>query len=164
MQQTLAIRRLLLTAACAIGIAGCASIPAPKTIAETIAANPALSTLTSLIGQAGLTDTLKGSGPFTVFAPSNDAFKAVPAQTLADLGKNPEKLKEVLSFHVLPAKMMAAEVKNSSIKTVNGASVSLAKAGDFVTIEDAMTQSADILATNGVVHVIDRVLIPPVKK
>ncbi len=157
-------RNTLLSAACALSLFGCATVPAPVSVADTVAANPSLSTLNGLIASAGLSDTLKGAGPFTLFAPSNEAFKAVPAKTMDELGKNPTRLKEVLSFHVLPAKLMAADVKNSSIKTVNGASVSLSKAGEFVTIEEGMTQSADIAASNGVVHVIDRVLIPPVKK
>ena len=116
-----------------------------------------------MIGQAGLTATLQGAGPFTVFAPSNEAFKAVPAKTMDDLAKHPDKLKDVLTFHVLPGKLMAAEVRNSSPKTVNGAHVAVSKAGDFVTIEQAMVQTADIAATNGVIHIIDSVLIPPAK-
>jgi uncharacterized surface protein with fasciclin (FAS1) repeats len=157
-------RRLALLAVCGFALAGCATRPTPVTVAETVAANPNLTTLNRLVAQAGLADTLKGAGPFTLFAPSDEAFKAVPAKTLDEIGKNPERLKEVLSFHVLPAKLMAADVKNSSIKTVNGANVALSKAGEFVTIEDGMTQKADIAASNGVVHVIDRVLIPPAKK
>ena len=97
-------RRHLLAVA-TLGIAalasGCASTPSPVGVADTIARTPALSTLSGLIASAGLGDTLNGAGPFTVFAPSNDAFKAVPAKTLEDLTKNPEKLKAVLSYHVV---------------------------------------------------------------
>jgi uncharacterized surface protein with fasciclin (FAS1) repeats len=117
-----------------------------------------------LVTKAGLTDTLKTGGPFTVFAPSNDAFKAVPAKVMDDLAQNPQKLKDVLTYHVLAGKTMAADVKNANAKTVNGATVALSKAGDFVTVEGAMVTTADIAATNGVVHVVDTVLIPPVKK
>ena len=122
-----------------------------------------MSTLSSLVAKAGLTETLKTGGPFTVFAPTDDAFKAVPASTMDDLAKHPEKLKDVLTYHVIPGKTMAADVKNSNAKTVNGASVALSKAGEFVTIESAAVVKADIGATNGVVHIIDTVLLPPKK-
>ena len=142
-------------------VSGCATVQAPVSVAETIAANPQLSTLNGLIVKAGLADTLKGAGPFTVFAPSNDAFTKVPAKTMAALGADPALLKSVLSYHVVPGKTMAADVKNGNAKTVQGANLALSKAGSFVTVEDAMVQTADISASNGVVHVIDTVLIPP---
>lgn len=157
-------RRTTLLATLAIVLVGCASVPTPVSVADTIAANPSLSTLNGLVAQAGLTDTLRGTGPFTVFAPSNEAFKAVPAKTLETLGKDPVALKAVLTYHVLPAKAMAADVKNGKAKTVNGAELELSKAGDFVTVENAMVSNADIVASNGVVHVVDTVLMPPVKK
>jgi uncharacterized surface protein with fasciclin (FAS1) repeats len=156
-------RRHLLAAAIAFTMAGCATVPAPTTIADTISATPSLSTLNSLVVAAGLTDTLKGAGPFTLFAPNNDAFKAVPAKTMEDLGKHPEKLKEVLTYHVVPGKAMAAGVKNGKVKSVNGADLELSKAGDFVTVENAAVVQADVLATNGVIHVVDTVLLPPKK-
>lgn len=143
--------------------AGCATTPAPTTIADTAARTPQLSTLNKLINDAGLADTLRGSGPYTVFAPSDDAFKAVPAKTMQELASNKDLLKAVLTYHVLPAKVAAAEVRNGNAKTVNGANVALASAGAFVTVEDAVVQQADLPATNGVVHVIDRVLMPPKK-
>jgi len=143
---------------------GCATVSAPVSVADTIAKTPALSTLNGLIASAGLTETLKGTGPFTVFAPSNDAFKAVPAKTMDDLAKHPEKLKDLLTYHVLAGKTLAADVKNSKVKSLNGAELELSKAGDFVTVENAAVTSADLLASNGVVHVIDTVLVPPAKK
>ena len=142
-------------------VSGCATMQAPVSVAETIAANPQLSTLSGLIVKAGLVDTLKGAGPLTVFAPNNDAFTKVPAKTMAALGADPALLKSVLSYHVVPGKTMAADVKNGNIKTVQGANLALSKAGSFVTVEDAVVQMADITAGNGVVHVIDAVLIPP---
>ena len=142
-------------------VSGCATMQAPVSVAETIAANPQLSTLNGLIVKAGLVDTLKGAGPFTVFAPNNDAFTKVPAKTMAALGADPALLKSVLSYHVVPGKTMAADVKNGNAKTVQGANLALSKAGSFVTVEDAVVQMADITASNGVVHVIDAVLIPP---
>ena len=157
-------RRVLGLALVAVVIAGCASVPTPVSVADTIAQNPSLSTFNGLITQAGLSATLQGAGLFTVFAPSNDAFKLLPPKTMEDLVKNPEKLKSVLAFHIIAGKLMAAQVKNSSVKTLNDTNVALSKAGDFVTIEDAMVQKTDIQASNGVIHIIDSVLIPPHKK
>lgn len=153
---------LSLAAALAL-LAGCATTGTPATVADAAARNPQLSTLNKLIGDAGLADTLKGPGPYTVFAPSDEAFKAVPPATLAELSKDKAKLKEVLSYHVLPGKVAAADVKNGNAKTVQGANVALAKAGSYVTVEEAMVTQADVPAGNGVVHVIDRVLLPPKK-
>ena len=160
-----ATRRTAMAAALVVLVSGCATVSAPATVADTIAANPALSTLNGLIQQAGLTDTLKGAGPFTVFAPTNEAFKAVPAKTLEGLGKDPVALRGVLTYHVIAAKAMAADVKNGKVKTVNGAEIELGKAGDYVTVgEGAIVTNADMVASNGVVHVIDAVLLPPSKK
>lgn len=150
----------------AVGVAsaallGCASVPAPTTIADTAARTPQLSTLNRLIQEAGLVETLRAAGPMTVFAPSDEAFKAVPAKTLAELGSNKELLKSVLTYHVLPGKVSAADVKNGNAKTVQGANLALAKAGTFVTVEDALVTQADVGATNGVIHIIDKVLMPP---
>lgn len=156
-------RRVLLAAAVLTVLSGCATQSKPVSVADTIAMKPELSTLSSLVVKAGLTDTLKGAGPFTVFAPTNAAFAKVPAKTMEDLGKDPAKLKAVLTYHVVPGKVMAADVKNSNAKTVNGANLALSKAGDFVTVEDGMVQTADLAATNGVVHIIDSVLIPPTR-
>lgn len=148
-------------AASAIALAGCASLSAPVTVTDTAAKAPQLSTLAKLIQDAGLAETLRGPGPFTVFAPSDEAFKAVPQKTLQELAANKEMLRAVLSYHVLPGKVSAAEVKPGNAKTVQGANVALARAGTFVTVEDAMVTQADVPASNGVVHVIDRVLMPP---
>jgi len=152
-------------AAAVAALAACASLaPPPATIADTAARTPELSTLSGLIQQAGLADTLRGAGPYTVFAPSNEAFKAVPAETMAKLAADKDLLRSVLTYHVLPAKVTSAEVANGNAKTVQGATLALAKAGSFVTVEDAVVQTADVAASNGVVHIIDRVLMPPAKK
>ena len=145
------------------GLSGCASTPAPTNLAETLQAQPRLSTFNRLVAQAGLSDSLRAAGPLTVFAPSDEAFKALPAKTLEELAKNNEQLKAVLNFHLIAAKLPSAEIQNGNLKTLNGASVALSRAGTFVTIEDAVVQQADIGATNGVAHVIDRVLTPPKK-
>ena len=154
-------RRLFIAAAVVASLSGCATQSKPMSVADTLASQADLSTLSSLVVKAGLTDTLKGPGPFTVFAPSNAAFAKVPAKTLDDLGKDPEKLKAVLTYHVVPGKVMAADVKNGNAKSVNGANLALSKSGDFLTVEDAVVQRADLAATNGVVHVVDNVLLPP---
>ena len=156
-------RRAVMLAVSIAVLSGCATPSGPVSVADTIAAAPELSTLSSLIVKAGLTDTLKGAGPFTVFAPTNAAFAKVPAKTMDDLAKEPEKLKAVLTYHVIPGKVMAGDVKNGNVKTVNGANLALSKAGDYVTVDDGMVQKADVAATNGVVHVVDSVFIPPAR-
>ncbi|MCD6077154.1 MAG: hypothetical protein K0R89_1092 [Ramlibacter sp.] len=156
-------RRFLLLAPCTLLLAACASMaPSPPvSVADTIARDPQLSTLSGLVQRAGLSETLKAAGPYTVFAPTNQAFAAVPARTMDELSKDPARLKDVLSFHVLPARVMAAEVKTGNARTAQGANVALSRAGDFVTVEEAMVERADIAGTNGVVHKVDRVLMPP---
>jgi uncharacterized surface protein with fasciclin (FAS1) repeats len=154
---------MIATLAAVWALGGCATPPQPTTIADTVARTPQLTTLNKLINDAGLAETLRGAGPFTVFAPSDDAFKAVPAATLEALGKDKERLKAVLSYHVLSGQVMAADVKTGPAKTVQGANVALSRAGAFVTIEDAVVTQPDVAVTNGVVHVIDRVLMPPAK-
>lgn len=142
-------------------VAACATPPAPAPIPDAAARTPQLSTVSRLIVDAGLADTLRGSGPYTLFAPSDDAFKAVPAATLAELGRDKALLKQVLGYHVLPARLPSAEIRNGSAKTVQGADLALSRAGGFVAVEDAVVTQADLPASNGVVHVIDRVLMPP---
>jgi len=144
-----------------VAFTGCATPPAPANIVDLAARTPTLSTLSKLINDAGLADTLRGTGPFTVFAPTDEAFKAVPAKTMSDLAADKELLRSVLTYHVLPGKVMAADVKTGNAKTVQGANLALSKSGTFVTVEDAVVQQADVGATNGVVHIVDRVLIPP---
>lgn len=145
----------------ALALGGCATMSSPKSIADTAAATPELSTLHRLVTEAGLTDTLRGTGPFTVFAPTNEAFSKVPAATMAQLASNKDMLRAVLTYHVVPGRVTAADVKTGPVKTVQGANLAVSKAGAFVTVEDALVTKADVMATNGVVHVIDTVLIPP---
>lgn len=144
-------------------LAGCATSPQPRTIAATAAATPQLSTLAKLVGEAGLADTLSGPGPFTVFAPTDEAFKAVPAKTLEALGKDKAMLRSVLSYHVVAGRVAAADVKNGPLKSVQGSNLALSKSGSFVTVDDAVVTTADVAASNGVVHIVDRVLLPPTK-
>lgn len=161
------MNRLFRSAAAALTVvalaAGCATAPAPASIVDTASQRADLTTFTRLVTTAGLADTLRGPGPYTVFAPNDEAFKAVPAATLDGLAKDPARLKAVLSFHVLPRKLTAAEVKNGPEKTLQGANIALARAGTFVTAEEAVVTQADVASTNGVIHVVDRVMIPPTR-
>jgi uncharacterized surface protein with fasciclin (FAS1) repeats len=162
--QDMPMNKLLRLAAVSTSIAllgACATTPAPTTVAGTIAGSPQLTTLNKLVNDSGLAATLQGPGPYTVFAPTDEAFKAVPAATLASLGSDKERLKAVLMYHVVPGKVMAADVKNGPAKTSQGANVALARSGTFVTVDDAVVTAADMSATNGVVHLVDRVLLPP---
>ena len=157
------LKRSFLVATTALALAGCATAPAPATIADALARDSRFSTLSKLLADAGLTDTLRGAGPYTVFAPTDEAFKAVPAKTMADLAANKELLRSVLSYHVLPGNVRSTEVKVGSMKSVQGANLALASAGSMLTVEDAVVTQADVAATNGVIHIVDRVLMPPKK-
>jgi uncharacterized surface protein with fasciclin (FAS1) repeats len=147
-----------------MSVTGIAAAETPTALSAT-AHTPELSTFYKLVQQAGLSASLEAAGPVTVFAPSDDAFKAVPAATLEKLSKDPELLKSVLNYHVVPGALKAENIRaNTSLTTANGAPLAASKAGDFVTVDDAVVTKADIVAANGVVHVIDRVLMPAVKK
>jgi uncharacterized surface protein with fasciclin (FAS1) repeats len=147
--------------AAALLLSACATTPAPTTVAQTISANPQLSTASRLIQEAGLTETLQGAGPFTVFVPSDEAFKAVPAAMVDALGKDKTRLQAVLNYHVVPGALTSADVKNGPIKTAQGGALSLYRSGTFVTADEAVVTTPDVLASNGVVHIVDKVLMPP---
>jgi uncharacterized surface protein with fasciclin (FAS1) repeats len=142
---------------------GCATTPAPKTVAEVAATTPELSTLNKLINDAGLAATLNGPGPYTIFAPTNDAFKAVPAKTMDALSKDKAMLTAVLNYHVVAGQLTSADIKNGPAKTLQGGNLALSKSGTFVTVEDAVVTQADLKASNGVVQIVDRVFIPATK-
>lgn len=129
-------------------------------IVDTAIAAGSFKTLVKAVQAADLVDVLKGKGPFTVFAPNDDAFAKLPAGTLEALLKDKEKLRAVLTYHVVPAKVMAADVKTGNAKTVQGQSVALKAAGGAVTVDAARVVMADIVADNGVIHVIDSVILP----
>lgn len=136
----------------------------PATVAVAASQTPSLSTFTKLVQQAGLDAALQGQGPVTAFAPSDEAFKAVPAATLDKLAKDPEFLKYVLSHHLVPAATQTSGLTgNDSLVTMSGAKITVAKAGDFVTVDEALVTKADIVTGNGVIHIIDQVLTPPKK-
>ncbi len=136
----------------------------PENVMDTIAHTPNLTTAAKLIQDAGLADFLRGAGPVTVFAPSNEAFSAIPAAKLAELAGNKEMLKAVLNYHVVMASLTVESVNNGPQKTVGGDNLSLYKSGTFLTVESAVVTQTDLKASNGVVQVIDTVLMPPVKK
>jgi uncharacterized surface protein with fasciclin (FAS1) repeats len=134
-----------------------------KDIVDTAAANEQSSTLVAAVQAAGLVETLKGEGPFTVFAPTNDAFAKLPAGTVENLLKpeNKDQLVAVLTYHVIPGKVMAADIagKELSVAMVQGSMVDI-DATSGVMIDGASVTTADIETTNGVIHVIDAVILP----
>jgi uncharacterized surface protein with fasciclin (FAS1) repeats len=133
----------------------------PKDIVDTAVAAGSFKTLAKLLTDAGLVDTLKGAGPFTVFAPTDEAFAKVPKATLDALAADKEKLKAVLTYHVVPGKLMATDVlKNKELKTVQGASAKISSMGG-AKIDGANIVKTDVAASNGVIHVIDAVILPP---
>lgn len=139
---------------------------ADKDIVDTAVAAGQFNTLAAALTAAGLVETLKGAGPFTVFAPTDAAFAKLPAGTVDNLLKpeNKDQLTAVLTYHVVPGAVMAADVvKITEAKTVNGAMITVKVDGDTVMINDAKVATADIAASNGVIHVIDTVLLPPAK-
>ncbi len=132
-----------------------------KTIVQTAVAAGTFKTLASLLTKAGLVGTLQGKGPFTVFAPTDAAFAKVPKATLAALAKDKAKLRSVLLYHVVRGNVPASKVvKLSSAKTLNGKSVSIRVSGGKVTVGGARVTTPDVKASNGVIHVVNRVLIP----
>ena len=130
-----------------------------KDIVDTAVGAGNFKTLAAALKQAGLVDTLKGKGPFTVFAPTDAAFAKIPKAQLDALLTDKAKLTAVLTYHVVPGKVMAKDVKAGAVKTVNGKEATLATAGG-VTINGAKVVAADLAAGNGVVHVIDKVILP----
>jgi uncharacterized surface protein with fasciclin (FAS1) repeats len=137
-----------------------ADAPAAGDIIETADAAGSFTTLAKAIEAAGLTETLKGDGPFTVFAPTDDAFAALPQETVQGLLHDPPALARVLTYHVVPGRITSAQITHDSEqKTVEGGLLKIAVNGG-VTVNDASVIQADVQAENGVIHVIDRVLIP----
>jgi uncharacterized surface protein with fasciclin (FAS1) repeats len=136
---------------------------AKSDIVDTAVAAGQFNTLAAALKAAGLVDTLKGAGPFTVFAPTDEAFAKLPPGTVEELLKpeNKAKLTAILTYHVMAGKAMAADVSGmSSAKTVNGKELKLKLADGKVMVDNATVTKADIEATNGVIHVIDTVLMP----
>ncbi len=142
---------------------------ATKDIVDTAVAAGNFKTLAKALTAAGLVETLKGPGPFTVFAPTDAAFAKLPKSTLDDLLKpeNKDKLSSILSYHVVPGTVLAADVMKmdgKTAKTVEGSDLTISVKGKTVKVGSAKVSKTDILATNGVIHVIDAVMMPPVPK
>ena len=130
-------------------------------IVETAVAAGSFKTLVAAVQAAGLVETLKGKGPFTVFAPTDEAFAKLPAGTVEALLKDKAKLAAILTYHVVPGDVRAAQVvKMTSAKTVNGQSLTFSTNGGSVSVDKAKVVKTDILASNGVIHVIDTVVLP----
>jgi len=143
--------------------AGFQARAAQQDIVDTAVAAGSFKTLAAALQAAGLVETLKGEGPFTVFAPTDAAFAKLPAGTVESLLKpeNRDKLRAILTYHVVAGKVTAADVKKmKSGKTVQGSSVKIAMSGGKVMIDNATVAKADVMASNGVIHVIDTVLMP----
>ncbi len=155
---------LALTVGVATATAGRAATTGPsneKNLVQTAVAAGQFKTLASLLQKAGLARTLEGKGPFTVFAPTDAAFAKVPTATLASLAKNKAKLRAVLLYHVVKGKVTASQaMKLHSAKTLEGNSVSIRVSGGKVIVGGATVVKANVLASNGVIHVINKVLIP----
>ncbi len=162
--------------AVALFVVGCVPVPAPMPapeptqapaamdIVDTAVADGRFKTLVAAVQAAGLVETLKGPGPFTVFAPTDEAFAKLPAGTVGGLLKEPAKLKDILLYHVVAGNVMAADAaKLTSADTVLGQPITIKAEGGKVMINDATVVIADVKASNGVIHVIDTVLLPPNK-
>jgi uncharacterized surface protein with fasciclin (FAS1) repeats len=160
------------TAATATPPAPAPAAPAPaapaaesKDIVDTAVGAGSFSTLVAAVQAAGLEGTLRGPGPFTVFAPTDAAFAALPSGTVEDLLKpeNKDKLTAILTYHVLPGEVMSSSIAGQTLEpaTVQGATVKVVGAAGGVTVNDAKVVTADVDASNGVIHVIDKVIMPP---
>jgi transforming growth factor-beta-induced protein len=135
-----------------------------QTIVEIAAGNDDFETLVTAVTEAGLVETLSGAGPFTVFAPTDDAFAKLPAGTLESALADTDMLTSILTYHVVSGEVLAADVvelNGQQVATVNGESVTITVEGDTVMVNEATVTATDIQASNGVIHVIDSVLLPP---
>jgi uncharacterized surface protein with fasciclin (FAS1) repeats len=149
------MKKLILAAALAVSAVAVQA----KDIVDTAVGAGNFKTLATALQAAGLIETLKGPGPFTVFAPNDEAFAKVPKADLDALLKDKARLTAVLTYHVVPGKVMAKDVKAGEVKTVQGGNLTVATAGG-VTVNGARVIATDIAASNGVFHVIDRVVMP----
>jgi uncharacterized surface protein with fasciclin (FAS1) repeats len=149
------MKKLIVAAVLAVGSMAAQA----KDIVDTAVAAGQFKTLATALQAAGLIDTLKGAGPFTVFAPTDEAFAKVPKEQLDALLKDKAKLTAVLTYHVVPGRVMAADVKAGKVKTVQGGELTIATVGG-VTVDGAKVLAVDVVASNGVIHVIDSVVLP----
>jgi uncharacterized surface protein with fasciclin (FAS1) repeats len=133
------------------------------TLAEVLANDSSYSTLRQAVQAAGLESTLSGTSPITVFAPNNEAFAALPQGTLDRLllPENKVQLQKILSYHVVPGRVTSADIQPGDVNTVEGQAVTIASSGGSVSVNDATVSQPDITASNGVIHGINKVLLPP---
>ena len=159
------MKKLLILAALTLSIVpliNTTAKAADETVVAIAAGNADFSTLVAAVKAADLAETLSGAGPFTVFAPTNAAFDKLPKGTVEDLLKpeNKAKLAAILTYHVVAGKVMAADVKTGMVKTVQGTDLDVKVSADGVTVNDAKVVKRDIVGSNGVIHVIDTVVLP----
>jgi uncharacterized surface protein with fasciclin (FAS1) repeats len=160
-QRKLIMRKLVIASALALSLGSSAAYAAD--IVDTAVSNGSFKTLVAAVEAAGLAETLKGEGPFTVFAPTDEAFASLPEGTVDDLLKpeNKEKLTKILTYHVVSGKVMSGDLKDGmKAATVEGAEVTV-DLDNGAMVNDAKVVTADVAADNGVIHVIDKVLMPP---
>ena len=150
------MKKNLIASVLALGVAFSAQA---KDIVDTAVGAGSFKTLATALGAAGLVDTLKGKGPFTVFAPTDEAFAKIPKADLDALLKDKAKLTAVLTYHVVAGKVMAADVKAGKVKTVQGSELTVTTMGG-VKVDNANVVKTDIVADNGVIHAIDSVILP----
>jgi uncharacterized surface protein with fasciclin (FAS1) repeats len=156
----------MLASAALVVVAVSISLPAradaPGTIVDVASGAGTFKTLVAALKAAGLADTLSGKGPFTVFAPTDAAFAKLPAGTVDTLLKpeNKKKLQSILLYHVVAGKVLSTDLKSGPVKTLEGGDITVDLSGGTVKVNDATVIKADILASNGVIHVIDTVLLP----
>jgi uncharacterized surface protein with fasciclin (FAS1) repeats len=153
---------VMFAAALAIGVVNSAAARnAQKDIVDTAVEAGSFTTLAKALQAAGLVETLKGAGPFTVFAPTDEAFAKLPAGTVESLLNDPEKLRQILLYHVVPGRVLAKDVmKIKSAKTAEGSSIRVTASKAGVMVDNANVVKTDIIASNGVIHVIDSVILP----
>jgi uncharacterized surface protein with fasciclin (FAS1) repeats len=137
-----------------------ASLAQAADIVDTAVAAGKFNTLVKAVKAAGLADTLKGDGPFTVFAPTDEAFAKLPAGTVESLLNDKKKLAQILTYHVIPGKVMSSEVTTGAVQTVQGQPLNVVVDKGAVKVNEAQVVQADVIASNGVIHVIDSVVLP----
>jgi uncharacterized surface protein with fasciclin (FAS1) repeats len=153
----------IVTGVLALATAGVRAQDSSKDIVETATAAGSFTTLAKALAAAELVETLKGNGPYTVFAPTDEAFAKLPAATLSDLLKpeNNKQLQRILTYHVVPGRVIASEViKLKTAKAVSGDTIDIKAQGNAVMVENARVVKTDVNASNGVIHVIDAVMLP----
>ena len=156
------LRRFAAAFLLAVPLAVTANLARAADVVDTAVAAGSFKTLVAAVQAAGLVDTLKGRGPFTVFAPTDAAFAALPAGTVDSLLKpeNKAKLVAILTYHVVPAKIMATDVKSGEVPTVNGKVLTVKADGMGVMVNNAKVIATDLVGSNGVIHVVDTVILP----